>query len=241
MNFDWVTFGFQLVNVIVLLMILRRFLFRPVADVIARRQAASDAALKAADAAKAEAEAATAQARAEADATVQARHDVLAKAQAEAEAQRKALLDKARAEAAKIVDEGKHAVDRDGEEAQRLALGRARDLAVTIARHAVSAQPAGFAGYAERLAAALAALPARERDALLAGGDLRLVAASPLSADDLAAARSALAPYGVSPEAETDPALIAGLELRSGSGAIRNSLAHDLDRIAETMRDDRTV
>ncbi len=58
MNFDWVTFSFQLVNVLVLLAILRHFLFRPVADIIAQRQAETDAALRAAETAKADADAA---------------------------------------------------------------------------------------------------------------------------------------------------------------------------------------
>ena len=95
MTFDWVTFGFQLVNVLVLLAILRHFLFRPVAGVIARRQAETDATLKAAADARAGAEAATARAKAEAEATAAARHEVLVKAQAEAEAQRAAILQKA--------------------------------------------------------------------------------------------------------------------------------------------------
>lgn len=38
---------------------------------------------------------------------------------------------------------------------------------------------------------------------------------------------------------ETDPALIAGLELRSANGVLHNSLAHDIGRIAEALTHER--
>jgi F0F1-type ATP synthase membrane subunit b/b' len=41
-SFDWATFAFQLVNVLILLAILRRFLFKPIAGIIAERQAETD-------------------------------------------------------------------------------------------------------------------------------------------------------------------------------------------------------
>ena len=39
MQFDWTTFALEIVNFLVLVWILRRFLYRPVTDVIARRAA----------------------------------------------------------------------------------------------------------------------------------------------------------------------------------------------------------
>ncbi|TPE53915.1 F0F1 ATP synthase subunit B family protein [Amaricoccus solimangrovi] len=241
MTFDWVTFGFQLVNILVLLAILRRFLFRPVVAVIARRQAETEATLAAAGTARAEAEAEARRARAEAEATAAARHDLLDKARAEAEAARATLLDQARAEAAKIVAEGAAAREREAGAARAEALGRARDLASVIAARAFEAQPPGLSGYVARLTAALDALSPEERSALLGGGHPRLAAPAPLPPADLDAARAAFARFGVTPGTETDPALIAGLEFRSDTGAVRNSLAHDLDRIAEALRDDRAA
>lgn len=241
MTFDWVTLGFQLVNVLVLLAILRHFLFRPVAGVIARRQAETDATLKAAADARAGAEAATARAKAEAEATAAARHEVLVKAQAEAEAQRAAILQKARDEAGKIVADGTARLNRQAEVARDHALARVRDLAAAVAERALATQPQGIAGYAARLGTALKDMPPEERRALLSGARLRLVSAAPLSAKDTALAHKALAGFDLHPAVETDPQLIVGLELRSESGAIRNSLGHDLDRIAEAMRDDKTA
>ena len=237
MTFDWVTFGLQLVNVLILLTILQHFLFRPVAAIIAQRQAQAQAQLDDAAKARKDAEAATATAQAEAKATTDARAGVLAEAQKQAESACATALADAQAEAARIIDDARKTVAAGAEADHARNLASARDLASAIAARALAAQPAGMAGYVARLADALAAMSAPERKALLSGGGLRLTSAAPLSDADLAAVRTALAPYDIDPTPETDPALIAGLELRSGSGAVRNSLAHDLDRIARAMRD----
>lgn len=240
MNFHWTTFAFQLVNVVVLLAILQRFLFRPLADVIARRQAQTAAAVQAAGEAKAQAETAALQARAETQATLDARQQLLATAQAEAQARRTELLTQARAEAARIVAEGRAVAERDAAARERRNWEHARTLAAGIATRALGAQPVAAEGYARRLADALRSMPDAERQALLAGGHLQLVAPRPLTDIEWQAARQALAPWlgEALPAPTMDPTLIAGLELCSDTGAVRNSLAHDLERIAEAMRDD---
>lgn len=240
MNFHWTTFAFQLVNVVVLLAILQRFLFRPLADVIARRQAQTAAAVQAAGEAKAQAEVAARLAQAEAQAMRDAREQLLAQAQVEAETQRTELLTQARAEAARVVAEGRALAGQEAADRERHSWEHARTLAVGIATRALVAQPASAEGYARRLAEALQSLPGAERQALLAGGHLRLVAPRPLADAEWQAARQALAPWlgEALPAPAMDPTLIAGLELYSDTGAVRNSLAHDLERIAEAMRDD---
>ncbi len=57
MELDWSTFLLEILNFLVLLWILKRFLYRPVLDTIAKRQAGIAQTLAAAQAAKAEAEA----------------------------------------------------------------------------------------------------------------------------------------------------------------------------------------
>ncbi|WP_374292181.1 F0F1 ATP synthase subunit B family protein [Paenirhodobacter enshiensis] len=239
MNFDWATLALQLVNIGILLAILKHFLFRPVAAIIARRQAETDAALRAAETARTEAEAATRKAEAEEQATATARARVLAEAQTEAEAARQALIEAARTEAAKIVAAGEAARQADDARASAQALERARDLAGTIAARALAAQPHDLAGYVERLAKALDALPAAERAALLAGDTLRLttpVLPPEAERDSLIAP---LARFGIAPLWAEDATLIAGLDLTSSSGAVRNSLAHDLDLIARALGHER--
>ena len=244
MSFDWATFAFQLVNVLVLLAILTHFLFRPVAGIIARRQAETEAALARAEATQAEAEAATERARAEAEANAAARRDVLTKAQAEAETERARLVEESRAEAARIVEAAQAEAEDVVANSEARTLARARDLAETIAARALSAQPRPPtpAAYAARLAAAVSSLSEDGRASLISSGPLTLVAPHPLSEDDLAAVLSALASApgldGVSPEVAVDPGLLAGLDLRAPSGVVHNSLAHDLARIAEALDDD---
>jgi hypothetical protein len=70
---------------------------------------------------------------------------------------------------------------------------------------------------------------------------MRLIAPRPLTDSEDEEARAALAPFGLDGiAAGADPSLIAGLELRGPNGALRNSLAHDLDRIARALiSDDR--
>lgn len=235
MSFDWVTFGFQLVNVLVLLAILQHFLFRPVADIIAKRQAETQEALRRAEAAELDAEAAERAAEAAKHQTEAARHDVLTAAQDEAEAQRKAILDAARTEAVSLAQKAAEQAQAAVTGAAAETLARARDLAEVIARRAVSAQPVppDGAGYAARLAQALAGLPDDQRAAILAGANLRLAAPAPLSAAEQTAVCAAL---GLEKAGfELDQSLIAGLELRSDTGLVHNSLAHDLDQIARAL------
>lgn len=238
MTFDWVSFGFQLVNVIVLLAILQRFLFKPVAAMIARRRDETDAALKAAQAAKTEAEAAASRADAQAEASRTGRQEILSKAREDAEAQRNTLIQQAHTEAAKIVAEGQAARERDDRRAEEKLVERARDLASAIAKRALEAQPATFKGYVDRLADTLSALPVAERNALLRGGGLTIVSATVLSPEERQTVLATLEPFHVQVETTEDPALISGLELRSQSGVLRNSLLHDLERITEAMHDE---
>jgi F-type H+-transporting ATPase subunit b len=240
MKFDWVTFGLQLVNVLVLLAILRHFLFRPVADIIARRQSEIAAAKDAADAARAEAAKAAAEAGAEAQKTASARQEVLAGAQADAQARSGELIEAARAEAARIVAQAHAQAEQDAADSREQTLRRARDLAETIARSALAGlpRPPGPEGFCKRLADELEAMEARERDSLFAGERLRVVTPAPLAQRDRKAVKAVLAPFGVAaPQFEVDPSLIAGLDLKSSNGIVHNSLAHDLQSISEALRD----
>jgi len=241
MTFDWTTFALQLVNVLVLLAILRHFLFRPVAAIITRRRADTQAALEAANAAKAEAEAATAQARSEAEASAAARAEVLMKAAKEAEAQRAGLIEKARTEAAKIIEDGRRTRDRNAASDAAQTLAQVRDLAAAVAARALAAQPASPEGYADRLIRALQDMAQPDRAALLGGDGLSLVAPGDLPAPVLEEVQGVLSTYEATAAVTQDPALIAGLELRSDSGVLRNSLAHDLDLISKAMHDDRQI
>ncbi len=240
MHFDWATFAFQLVNILVLMWLLGRYFFRPVTKIIAERQSEVDRLLKAAEASQAEAETARGAVQAAREAIAAERLKVIETAVGEAEARRAAMLAKAADEAAAAVANAQQAVTERLEGEQREQMGRAVDLAILITHKLLDELPAEarVTGYPERLSQVLNAL-SQERRAELAGSDgtLRIVAPRPLTKPETAlamAAVGAVAQNGALP-VEVDAGLLAGLELRSSQGVIHNSLRYDLGRIAEAL------
>ncbi|MFZ2102745.1 MAG: F0F1 ATP synthase subunit B, partial [Oricola sp.] len=88
MKLDWWTFAFQVINIAVLLWLLGRFLFRPVANIIAERKTETARVLKDAEEAKRAAREVEQTAKAERDRIAGERIELLEKARAEAEAQK---------------------------------------------------------------------------------------------------------------------------------------------------------
>jgi len=241
MRFDWLTFGFQVVNFLVLLAILRHFLFRPLVQIIAARQAETLAAMNEAAAVRGRAEEASLAAKAKLDEVETLRRGALETARDEAEAQRKRLLDEARNAAAQIVAEAQAEAAQTAIRAEKDNLDHIRDLAEAIAQKAMSVlpKPPTASGFAETLSRALAELPGDRRQSLLAGGHRQLVAPQALSPTEIESILARLRPMGVEEfGVAVDPSLIAGLELRTDTGVLRNSLAHDLDRISQALGHD---
>ncbi|CAJ9947389.1 ATP synthase F0 subunit B [Burkholderia pseudomallei] len=127
MRIDWSTLALQTVNVVVLVWLLSRFLFRPVSDIIAKRQAAArkliDDASRERDAAHAERE----RARAERASLAAARDDALKDALAQAAAERERLIAAARADAQALRDAARAQADAD-------AVQRAKALDASVGR-----------------------------------------------------------------------------------------------------------
>ncbi len=244
MQFDWWTFAFQVINILVLLWLLNRFLFRPVARIIAERKTETDKVLVAAEAAKRAAEEAEKAARTELDRISAERVSLLEAARAEAETQREVLLAKVKQEAAYMVERAKTEVAHLNEEDRRQRVQHVAELAVTISGRLLADLPGDcrISGYPQRLADALAALDDEQKAALGAeAGKLRLVAPRALSEAELKAVQEAigsLVPLDGTLSVDVDPSLIAGLELRSHHGVIHNSLGSDLARIAEALSKD---
>lgn len=244
MQFDWWTFAFQLINVAVLMWLLSRFLFRPVARIIAERQAETGKALEAADAARKAAADAAAHAEAEAEKTAAARLAIIEKAKAEAESQRAKIVAEAHKEAEAIAARAEADADRQRRAGQDAHLRETAELAAGIAERLVANLPGNgrIAGYPERLSQALTKLDPEQRAAFASDpGSLRIVAPRPLDEDELAATRAAIRAaldIDLPNTVKVDPGMIAGLELQGRHGIIHNSLRHDLSRIAEAMSDD---
>jgi F-type H+-transporting ATPase subunit b len=248
MRFDWTTLLLQTVNLLVLVWLLRRFLFRPVMAIIAARQRAAETLL-------ADAEAARGTARAEADRIASRRKSlaaegdhILADAHASAEAERTELLQQARQEAARTQQAAETTLDQERARARRALEAEARQLAVTIAARLLARLPpqAATAALLDMLDAWLATLPAATLASLAGTGEtLEVATAAPLDeAAQVSCAAMLRRRLGDGPRLRFmgDPALIAGVELRGPHARLSNTWRADLDRIAEELaKDDQSL
>jgi len=239
MHIDLWTLALQTVNVLVLVWLLARFLFRPVAAVIAARREAADKLLADAEAQRQQATA-TAAAVANARAGLNAEGErVLAAARTAAETERAALLQHTFDAAARLQADAQQAIARD-RQAMRAALEReATGLALTIATRLLQRVPPRDLNraFVETLAETLATHPAR---ALMVGAEQELRSAVPLDEAAQADARAILTrALGAAPRLafRTDPTLLAGVELAAPSVLIRNSWRADLDRITHALNE----
>ena len=245
MRIDWWTLALQTVNVLILVWILSRFLFRPVACIIEERRAAAVKLLADAEAAKNAANAAREAANAETVQLTSTRDETLRQAAAAAEKERAATLAAARTEVEHLRAAAEAEIRGARQAEAAAAFDRAARLAVDIAGKLVARLPdaARVDGFIDGLAEALASLPAASRDGLGAGQDARLKAARSLDEVEMKSCRDAFAkalgrPFTFS--VDVDPGLVAGLELDTPHAVVRNSFRADLSRIVEELtRHDR--
>jgi len=237
MTIDPWTLALQAVNVLVLIWILQRFLFRPVLAMVDRRRAEIEQSLQAAE---------TARQAAKADrAATQAR---LSGIHVEADALQAEARDAATRQVASIMAEGEQAL------AEKRAAAAAAIAAERMAAEAEIAEAAGhlgqllacrllqglpgntaFAHFLDGLAGLLRDAPAATREDLAAAArsaeGLELRSAAALSDDELTACRTALARHlGFVPVLRNTvaPEVIAGLELHAPHCSLLNSWGADL-------------
>jgi len=242
MTFDLWTLGFQAVNVLVLLWLLHRFFWKPVAAMIAARQTAAATLLDEAGATRAEADAALAEIAETRAGLAAEREAMLAKGRKDAETARDALLAEARAEVETLRDTAKAARVRAAETLKANSVDDAQALAVTIAgqlaaRLDSAATDAAFLGW---MVQGLAALPDAER-AALAGAEMEVVSAVDQDAPAQGRISKAVASALGAPATlifRTDPDLIAGHEVHAPHFSLRNSWQADLARIAAALGKD---
>jgi F-type H+-transporting ATPase subunit b len=240
MHIDFWTLALQTINVLVLVWLLARFLFRPVAAIIAERRAAADKLLADAAAQLQQTSDAAAALAKQRDGVAGEAQRVLAEARATAEAERATLLQHASDAASRLQADAQQAITRD-QHAMREALEReASDLALTIAARLLKRVPAAALTHAfmESLAATLETDPTRNS---LLGTTLELRSATQLDGAAQADCRAILSRIlgaGVELSFRTDPTLIAGVELAAPHALIRNSWRADLDRITHALHEE---
>jgi len=239
MGVDWITVAAQVVNFLILIWLLKRFLYRPILDGIDRREALIADHLASAEKARAEAAEAEAEHRAASAAISSERSATLDAAREEAEAE----CETVRADARRTIDD-ERADRRRRAEAERTAyLARLRDggakAILSLTRKAVNdlADARLEDLIVARVEARLADLgPQLARNA---DKDTHAVATSsfPLDAARRESLRRALGAVaeGVSLEFETDPDAPPGLTLRLGGTCIDWTVDGYLDGLEEQL------
>lgn len=246
MRIDWWTLALQTANVLILIWLLGRFFFRPVMDIVARRQDAANKILddarharqQAADM-RAEVEQMRAKISAERDGIMAQARDA---ARIETEKQQAQLAD----ELARQRSEAAAAISRDRAAAQSAVIDHASELSVDIARRLLSRVPERsiLAAFVEELCREIRALPTALRDGLAsatADRPIEVVTAEPLSSEQQQYVGRALKDaLGVEPPLafRSDSSIVGGLELHGQGTIIRNSWSADLERIRQELSGD---
>lgn len=241
MTIDFWGLGLQAVNVLILMWLLSRVFWRPLAAAIANRQAQTRAMIEKAKDAQSKADTVLAdvsQTRAGLEAE---RQSVLNAAKEAAEAASQATLEAAQAKAREIQATAKAAIAHDRTLAGQENEAEACDLAVEIAAKLLARLngPAVQAQFRAQLLDALSQMSQVDRAALESAADpIEIVSAVDLGADQQPIRAQVSQAIGGTPELRfaTDPKLIAGLELRSPHFVLHNSWQADLDAVRKALR-----
>ncbi len=248
LNLDWATVIFQIINFLVLVVLLNHFLFQPVMRNAAQRRAEKERLLRELEQERQEA----ARLRAElADRLAQAEQEaaaIISKAREQAEADRAALLEEAQGEVERIIAEAHTEAYR-----RRLAAVNAfheelLDTILEISGQVIArtAPPEMHDALVKQLSDRIWELGRSEMQRVEAfrrslgnrEPTAYVTSARPLTPENqglLVRTLTALADRHVNLEWKTDPALIAGLQVRLGDTIVDNSIAGQLDELRESV------
>ncbi len=244
MEFDWLTFVFELINFLVLVWLLHRLLYRPVLAVIQRRRDEIDAQAKLAAARHAEAERLKAEYEQRLEEWAAEREQKRHELDEALQAERQRRLEALEAELAERHRREEALASRQAEQmreaAERAALALAGRFAARLL--AAVAGPDVQARLFKLLVDELGALPEERREALRealahAAAPLEVASAYPLDDTQRAELAQGLAALsGGSPPAmvfNIDPALLAGVRLTVGAWQLGANLQDELQAFAE--------
>ncbi len=245
MTFDWWTLGLQTINVIVLIWLLQRFFWHPIAGIITARRALADKTLVDAKASSLKAAAALAEIASTRAGFAAERAAIQSAAHADAAKIRSSQLAEAAKQVTALEAAAKARIAAESEADAKAWGQRSGVLAVEIARRLASRLdgPQVKRVFLDWLVAAIAALPEETRQTARAKTTpFDAVSATPLDATEQAHASQTIgAAFGgpVSVTYSTDPNLIAGLELRGDHLTVGNSWQADLIKIQAELQHER--
>jgi F-type H+-transporting ATPase subunit b len=241
MTIDWWTLALQVVNVVVLIWLLKRFFWRPLSAMIEQRRAAAQQMLADAEGKRSQAAAALADIERTRAGFASEREAILTAARDAAEQTRRAMLAAATQEAAALQAAARAAIDKQHDAAEQAWTERANLLAVAIAERLLARLegPVINATFLDWLLGELRRLPENVRHGVAADGVvLQAVSATPIASSDQEHYRQLIGEaFGGRPQItfQVDPALIAGFELRGPHLVVANSWRADLNRILSDL------
>ena len=248
LDLDGATLLFQIINFLVLLWLLNRFLFRPLRQKLGeRRSTISDTLQNARDQ---EVEAAQLrkiweerQRRAELHA-----EEILQKAQREAEERRAELLEEARRQMDRLMEDMRSDLERQRDELLAVSYDDILDAIINLSGNVVRSVTTRRThdDLVTNFAASIFQMPQSEVEEyrqLMAGRvpTAFVTTPVPLTPDQtrtLADTLSSLIDRHVELQVQVEPELVAGLQVRLGDKLIDNSVRNQLDRIRERVRQD---
>jgi F-type H+-transporting ATPase subunit b len=247
MRIDWSTLALQTINVLILIWILARFFFRPIMDIVAKRQEETkkmlaDAALARREAADVRSEAVKARADLAAE-----RESLLAEARNAAQVEKQNLLEQSSKEIVKLNSEAKAAIVREQAGAEQAIIDHATEVSIEIARRLLARFPHRdiLHAFTDQICREVRGLSSEMRDNLASaatGHPIEVVTATPLSGEETQQVAEGLKEaFGLelSLAFRSDPAILAGLELHSQNAVMRNSWRADLERIRKELNRDQ--
>jgi F-type H+-transporting ATPase subunit b len=244
MTLSWWTLGIQTVNVVILIWLLGRFFWRPVAAMIEQRRVTAQHIVTEAEAKRSEATAALAEIERTRAGFVRERETILTQAHEAAERERATRLAEAEKEAQALEAAMKATIAREKQAVDKAWADRASRLAVDIAKRLAARLdgPAVRAAFLDWLVKEIQALPKPARQAAAAEGvTLEATSATALPpADQDRYCEQIGAALGVHPQIvfKADSALIAGLELQGPHFMVSNSWRADLTKILSGLTHD---
>lgn len=241
MTIDFWGLGLQAVNVLILIWLLSRVFWRPMADAIARRQQASQATMDDAESAQTKADAALADVTQARAGIAAERQSVLDAARIEAEAATKVAQAAAQTKAEDVLAVANSAIAQDAETARKANAAQASELSLDIATRLLARLngPVAQTAFLAELVSAIAKMPATDRATLAASPDpIDIVSATNPGKQRAAIQTAVCDALGGTPPLRfvTDPELIGGLELHGAHFVLRNSWQADLAQIRAAVK-----
>lgn len=247
MLIDWFTVAAQAVNFLVLVLLLRRFLYGPITQAMADRRRTIDDRLAEAERLRAEADAERERLRAETERLADEREEQERRLRDEIQAERRRLLTQARADIDELSARWRAAVQREKEGFLAELRRRSGDELIEAMRSALRdlADESLEARVVARFLDQLDELDAEQRATLLAaaqrdGGRLHLrtaFALPPALRSSIEAAVERTIGAGHELRFEVAPTLVAGIELRGGGQALAWTFDEYLESLETALAD----